>query len=511
MPNDFSSIIVMGSQNIFVQIIDIKHSKLIEDTHYDIDLGEDVFSDRIIEGQTVNEIVDSLNVVRNLLNDYQINDYKFFATNAFHEARNSELVKDQLEQRTGFNINWISQSQESLYRNIATNFYLTDFKKITQNNTLLMDISSGNIELMGYQNSKFTYSKTLNLGPLRVYEVMSDFKADIYNFNEVLHDYIDGQLFEFVRGLPDIGSTQNVILLGSSTAILKALLGNYEITSKLTMKDLDDLYHKMRHVNDQELINLYNIDENSLHQVIPLVTLIHELLESLDVKNIWVSNLKFIDGLTCEKLENSADDNKIEKMMNNQIITSARNMAKQYNVEPKHQMFVEDLSLKLFDELKDVHGLNGRQRLLLQLASIVDDVGSFINNYNHYAHSEYIIKNSEILGLSNIELIMVAMISRYHSHRATSSMFKMLDDLSIEHRMTVIKLSALLRISDALDASRLQKIRTIDIKIVNTTELMIYVTTADELTLEKLNLARKGAFFESVFGIKPILKGEIRQ
>lgn len=512
MPNEynFSAVIVMGSQNIYVQIVDINHASLIENAHYDIDLGEDVFSDRFIAGDTVNEIVSSLEVVKNLLLDYQVSDYQFFATNAFHEARNSEFVRDQLQKRTNFEINWISQSQESLYRNLATNFYLKDFKKIVKDNTLLIDISSGNIELMGYKNGNFIYSKTLNLGPLRVYEAMSDVKPDISNFNEVLHDYIDSQLLEFVRLLPNILSTKNVILLGSSVTILKLLFGTHKDTDKLTMNDFDVLYHKMRRVNNQELTRRYKIDENDLSQVVPLVTIIHELLDRLSVKKIWLSSLKFIDGLTCELIEDKQENN-IQQMLNNQTLVSARNMAKQYNVEPKHQAMVEKFALKLFDSLEDIHGLDDRKRLLLQVSTIVDDVGNFVNSYNHYAHSEYVIKNSEILGLSNIELIMVAMISRYHSHSATSSIFKMLDKLSISDRMVVIKLAAILRIADSLDTSRLQKIRTIDINLDDPTKLIIYVTTDDELTLENLNLKRKGAFFESVFGIKPILKGEIRQ
>ncbi|UQS87185.1 exopolyphosphatase [Nicoliella spurrieriana] len=506
---NFSAIIVMGAQNIYVQVIDLTHAKVVEDTRYDIDLGEDVFSERVVHSDTVNEIATALNVIKDLLNEYHVSNYQFYATHAFHEAKNSEFVREQLEERSHFNIKWISQSQEALYRNLATNTYLKDFDKITQKNTLLIDISSGSVELIAYRDGKFTTSRTLKLGPLRVYEAMREIKESEPNYFAILRDYVDSRLIDFIRHFPDIKRTDNVILMGSSVAIIKPLISDLHKTLRFSNKEFNELYNEVKASNDQMLVQKYDVDEDDVPQILPFMTLLHELFKIFHPKRLWVSDLKFINGLTYDLLSKTSGNGK-SHILRQQILISAHNLANQYQVEPRHQQFVEKFVLQLFDELKPLHGLNERDRLLIEIAAIVDDVGSFINNHNHYVHSEYIVKNSEIIGLSESELNMVAAISRYHSHKATSSALKHLENMNIDRRMRIMKLSAILRIADALDASRKQKIKSIDIGTWNPTQIIITATADQQIELEKLDFDRKGAFFESVFGVKPKLKGRLK-
>ncbi|MBW1604924.1 exopolyphosphatase [Lactobacillus sp. Sy-1] len=506
---NFSAMIVMGAQNIYVQVIDLKHSQIVEDTRYDIDLGEDVFSERVVHSNTVNEIAIALKVIRDLLDEYQVGDYQFFATHAFHEAKNSEFVREQLEERSHFNIKWISQSQEALYRNLATNTYLKGFDQITQKNALLIDISSGSVELIAYKHGKFTSSRTLKLGPLRVYESMRDIKESEPNYFAILRDYVDSRLIDFVRFLPDIEKIENVILMGSSIAILKPLISGLHKTLRISTNEFNELYREIKASNDQMLVQKYDVDEGDVPQILPIMTMLHELFKNFDLKNMWVSDLKFIDGLSYDLISRTNGNGK-NRVLKQQILISANNLAKQYQVEPKHQRFVSEFVLQLFDELKRLHGLGERERLLLEISAIVDDVGSFINNHDHYVHSEYIIKNSEIIGLSESELNMVAAISRYHSHKATSSALKHLNNMSIDRRMVIMKLAAILRIADALDASRKQKIKSIEIGTSDPTQVIVTATADQEIELEKLNFDRKGAFFESVFGVKPKLKGRLK-
>ncbi|MEJ6400051.1 Ppx/GppA phosphatase family protein [Nicoliella lavandulae] len=507
--NNFSAIIVMGAQNIYVQVIDIEHSEIVENTRYDIDLGEDVFSERVVHSDTVNEIAIALGVIQNLLDEYQVKNYQFYATHAFHEAKNSEFVREQLEERSHFDIKWISQSQEALYRNLATNTYLKDFDKITQKNTLLIDISSGSVELIAYKHGKFTSSRTLKLGPLRVYEVMRDIKETAPNYAAILRDYVDSRLVDFIRLLPNIEAIENVVLMGSSVSIIKPLISDLHKTLKISIDEFNDIFKMVKASNNQLLTKKYDIDESDVPQLLPLMMLLRELLKNFSIKHMWVSDLKFIDGLSYDLIASSHGNGK-EQILNRQILISANNLAKQYKVEPKHQQFVEHFGLQLFDDLQYLHGLGKRDRLLLEIATIVDDVGSFINNHNHYVHSEYIIKNSEILGLSESELRMVAAISRYHSHKATSSALKRLDNLSLDRRMRIMKLASILRIADALDASRKQKIKSIDVDTDDPTQITINATADQDISLEKNNFLRKGAFFESVFGVKPKLKGRLK-
>lgn len=503
------AVIVIGAQNIFTQIIDLTTAQIIENVGYDIDLGEDVFSGKQIHSQTVNEIDEALQAVIDLLKDYQIKDYQCYATHSFHEAENAEYVRDQLYERTGFEIHWSSQSQEALYRNLATYTYMPDFSKVIQKNAILLDISSGSVALTAYRKGKFMFSKNLKLGPLRVYEFMRDMKDSVPNYVEVLKDYVASSLVDFIRLLPDASEIHNVILMGSAMSIFEPMTENAAHTLKFSIAEFDDIYKEVIHGNDQFVVEKYNVAQNDVPQVLPVMILVDQLLKTFNIQTLWVTALKLIDGMTASILQGKHDSD-ISLNQQQQILTSAHNIAKRYDVEENHQDFVVKFSLQLFDRLKKLHGMGAKERMILELAAILDDVGSFISNHDHYAHSDYIIQNSEIIGLSDVDLKMVAAVARYHSSHTPSSELQRFKVLPIEQRMTIAKLAAILRLADALDSSREQKVQSIRVSLKDPTKVVIQATANDDIELERWIFQKKGEFFESVFGVQPILKGRVK-
>jgi exopolyphosphatase/guanosine-5'-triphosphate,3'-diphosphate pyrophosphatase len=160
----------------------------------------------------------------------------------------------------------------------------------------------------------------------------------------------------------------------------------------------------------------------------------------------------------------------------------------------------------LFDRLKRLHGLGKRDRLLLQLAAILQDTGSYIDMNAHYVHSYYIIVSSEIIGISEHERDIVANIARYHSAETPSSNSSAFQKLPTKSRLVAAKLAAILRIADALDDSRQQKVEKMTVSLKND-QVTITVHSDDDLSLEKQTFKDKAAYFEEVFGLKPILRG----
>ena len=62
----------------------------------------------------------------------------------------------------------------------------------------------------------------------------------------------------------------------------------------------------------------------------------------------------------------------------------------------------------------DEHGLSDRDRLLLQVAALLHDVGIYVSLRAHHKHSQYLLAASQIFGLSDEETAIVANIARYH-------------------------------------------------------------------------------------------------
>jgi exopolyphosphatase/guanosine-5'-triphosphate,3'-diphosphate pyrophosphatase len=71
-------------------------------------------------------------------------------------------------------------------------------------------------------------------------------------------------------------------------------------------------------------------------------------------------------------------------------------------------------------------------------------------------------------------------------------------------RMTILKLTAILRIADALDRGHIQKFSDFSIKLQENS-IVIHTKTTNNTVLEKIALNEKSGMFESVFGYKVIL------
>ena len=71
--------------------------------------------------------------------------------------------------------------------------------------------------------------------------------------------------------------------------------------------------------------------------------------------------------------------------------------------------------------------------------------------------------------------------------------------------MTIAKLSAILKVANAMDRSHKQKASSYQI-VVKDKQLVITVDTLYDLALERGLFDDKADFFEQVYGIKPVLK-----
>ena len=158
-------------------------------------------------------------------------------------------------------------------------------------------------------------------------------------------------------------------------------------------------------------------------------------------------------------------------------------------------MIVIDLT-----NLQDLHNLTEHDALLLQVAAILHEVGTYVSPRTHHKHSEYIILNSEIFGLDRLDVTIVALVSRYHRHSGPKLEHPSYAALSTEDRIRVCKLSAILRVADALERTHAQRVSKIEITRT-AQKLKIRLPGLEDAAIERLAMDSKGDVFEQVFGL----------
>ena len=186
------------------------------------------------------------------------------------------------------------------------------------------------------------------------------------------------------------------------------------------------------------------------------------------------------------------------------IVSASRNIAKRYLGNIGHTEVLEECALGIFDIMKKYHGLGKRDRVLLQIAAILHDCGKYVSMNQSSDASYNIIMATEIIGLSHSERETVANIVRYNIREFD---YSAREDKSMTGGMymTVAKLTAILRIANAMDRSHKQKFHDFKMALKDD-ELITTADTMEDISLEKALFCQKADFFEEMYGIRPVIK-----
>jgi exopolyphosphatase/guanosine-5'-triphosphate,3'-diphosphate pyrophosphatase len=159
------------------------------------------------------------------------------------------------------------------------------------------------------------------------------------------------------------------------------------------------------------------------------------------------------------------------------------------------------LATRLFDELNTEHGLSPRERLLLQVAALLHDVGVYVSLRAHHKHSQYILAASQIFGLSDEETALVSNIARYHRRGMPQRSHVPFIALDRQDRLIVRKLAAILRVANALDAQHAQTVE--NVRLTGRGDGWILELEGDgDLTMEQLAGTARADMFVETFGRK---------
>ena len=97
---------------------------------------------------------------------------------------------------------------------------------------------------------------------------------------------------------------------------------------------------------------------------------------------------------------------------------SIRALAERCDDDLQHSAHVASLAMQLFDATASLHGLAPEAREFLEAGALLANVGLVISHSKHHLHSYYVIRNSELTGLTDGEIEIIAQIARYHRKSA---------------------------------------------------------------------------------------------
>lgn len=467
-------------------------------------IGHDTFTTQKVDFDTVDKICEILGNFKRTMNDYGVRNYTAMATSAIREAKNRDYILDQIEIKTGLEVQVIDNSQEQFLTLKAVKYYLENFDTLTEEGVIIVVIGAGSIQVTAYQKGELISSQNVKMGALRIKEILGDMEGSVLKYNQILEEYIRVNMDSLIISSEGL-SYQHIIVVGGEMSVIGGMLSHDPDDDRkgLKKKDVAVLHQELQEMTVEEIRTKYSVKRERAEIVMPSMMLLKHFSQMTTGKYIISPKVSLVDGIVRHIHENIYNL-RLDEAVTRDVINNARVLAQKFHYNEEHCHYVEDTAIMLFDKLKKVHGLK-LERQLLRVAAIMHDIGKFISLDNHSSHSYELIKPLELFGMSTMDMEIIALISKYHGMKAPTSTKRDFGNLPREQRLVASKLIAILRLADALDRGHNQKINVKSIKVKDKV-LTIKGVSKEDTTLEEWNFVKKGLYFKEVFGIKPELK-----
>ena len=132
-------------------------------------------------------------------------------------------------------------------------------------------------------------------------------------------------------------------------------------------------------------------------------------------------------------------------------------LCRKYHNESVHTEYVTALALNLFDKTRVRLNIPAANRVLLEAAARLHDVGYSVNPLHHVEVSAQIILQEGIKGYREMQLPLIAGIMLLHGGKLAEILrHPLFDELTDAQRDRVLRLSAFLRLADGLDYGHIQ-------------------------------------------------------
>jgi exopolyphosphatase/guanosine-5'-triphosphate,3'-diphosphate pyrophosphatase len=471
-----------------------------------VGLGRDTFTKGFIEGATAEQCVRVLRSYRDYLTQYDITDadqIRVVATSAVREAANRLTFLNRVYVATGFRVDPIDESEVNRITYLGIHPLIVADPRFADGQILVAEVGGGSTEVLLLQRGDVSYAHTFRMGSLRLRKTLETYNAPATKVRSIMEDHI-GRIVQQVRWhLPQDTPLELIALGGDVRFAASQLEPSWRESgiAQLQVAALEQLTDEILELSVDDLVRKHGLTFPEAETLGPaLLTYVH-LARELDRDNLVVSGANLRDGL----LQQIADPDAWSEEFRNQIIRSALDLGRRFQFDELHSRHVALLSTRLFHALQDQHQLDSRFELLLYLAALLHDIGHVVNTRSHHKHSMYLIYNSELFGLSQKDLLMTALVARYHRRASPKRVHEGFASLDWESGINVTKMAALLRVADALDRSNRQRVRDIEC-VCEDSQLVITAASADDLSLERLALKQKGGLFEEVYGMAVILR-----
>lgn len=428
------------------------------------------------------------------------------ATCAVREAENAAELALRVKRRADLDLEVISGEEEA---RLITRAVRSDFPA-SADPLLVIDIGGGSTEvILSSGGSSTPIIESLELGAVRLTEryvktdpvskaALADLRDEIERRVRRLEKAIRARGFATA-----VGTSGTIVALAQLAAARKGRpFGATTGHLVLERKALDAIVQDLCRTTLREKARIPGLDQKRADILTAGAVLLQVLMERFRIRKLVASDRSLREGLVLDALDRArsvSGEAPAAETARDVRRESIHRLGRRAHLERPHAEKTRDLSLLLFDKTHALHQLAGREREWLEHAAFLHDAGTAIGYRAHHKHTEYLIAHAELKGFSAVEISVIAQVARYHRKAGPKRSHEAFARLDPFLAPIVEKLSAILRLADALDRSHRQVVTNVEVS-VRRRRIVLALDVDGSPDLELWAAEKKSDLFESVFG-----------
>jgi exopolyphosphatase/guanosine-5'-triphosphate,3'-diphosphate pyrophosphatase len=471
-------------------------------------LGENEFQEQELIPQAMERCVMVCKRFAEMGRAFGAQEFVAVTTSATREARNQSFFLEKLKVETGLEVRVISGREEARLIHLGVGSALD----LSGRPGLFIDIGGGSTELAIGNGKEHLYLDSLKLGAIRLTSlfVPLDDEGPVYPERYALMK--KSVKSEIVRTVQRVRKYKVGAVVGSSGTILnlwematRSSNGGQK-DSRLSLGRLKRTIAMLCSLPLKERRQVPGINPERADIIIGGAAILETLMEEMGLEEIQVSERGLLDGMLEDYLSQIEGFPQYQRMSVRE--GSVLQLGRSCGVDEVHSTTIRRLALELFDTAKEegLHELSDRDRELLQYAAYLHDVGDFISFNNHHAHSYYIIRNAELLGFDQKEIVLMANLAKFHRKKLPGKKSEDLDEVKGSSKEELVLMASLLRLAESLDRSHCGLILHARFVNADEEEAMLEVTTNGDCQLETWGAESQAKAFKKAFGRDLVLR-----
>lgn len=492
----------IGSNSVRMMAADVSRNgrfEVLAEDRQVTRLGESVFRTGAIEEAAARSVLAVLARMKQIYSRLGVLAVRAVATAAVRDASNGDEFLGRASDVLGEPVERISGLEEArlIHLGVETRW------PHPQKRVLILDIGGGSAEVIDAEHGRLRAALSRPLGAVRLEEAFLHHDPPLEEELRQMQEFIAEKLHAVGRKIEHAAFDRVIGTSASASAIVCAAnripreRRQEADRRRVTAAQLRRLYRQLSAMDVEARRRVTGIGPRRAEIIVPGVAVMLDVLEMFGARQLYYCTAGVRDGILRDLAGREAGAERVRLDAEQRRLVE--DYARRFGVDLKHARKVAGFARELFTALSPWHRLAPETGRLLKAAAYLRDVGHAINDMAHHKHSQYIVRNADLGGFTDEERHLVAMLCRYHRKAPPSGRHGDYMALPAEQRRLIDLLCPLLRIADALDRSRDQRVEGIECALEDG-GLTVILKSGKDVGLELWAIERAAPLFREVYG-----------